>query len=466
MWSSIENLFKIPELKKRIMVTLGLLALYRVGFSIPIPGVRLMPFLDLRGATDLATGGILGFVQQIGAITGGDWLGGSLFSLGIMPYISASIIFSLLQKIVPSLEQMAKEGEAGQQKLNQYSRYLTVALCLVQAIFIYKTLPRGPGELLPAEAWGMQTFLTLFISLTGGTILIMWLGERITEYGIGNGISMIIMAGIIARMPMAAGNILSNYFINPEPTSGRTPEMGVLLTGGLILGYVLIVMAVVFITQGTRKIAIQQAKHVRGSRVYGGQRSYLGLRVNQAGVMPVIFASPVMGLVGGVLADSIIRALIGYHGLHVDVMNLIFGNLQPGAVFYVMVEAGLIFFFSYFWTALYFNPADTAKNIKEYGSFIPGIRPGKNTSDYLEKIMNRVTLGGAAFLTVIAIMPMMLSMVLKVDYIVVTFLGGTGILIVVGVALDIVQKLEAHLVMRHYDGFLGAGRRRIKGRRR
>lgn len=471
MWSSIENIFKIPELKKRIMITLGLLAVYRIGFAIPVPGVRLVPFLHLYGATDLATGGILRFVQQIGAITGGDWLGGSIFALGIMPYISASIIFSLLQKIVPSLEQLAKEGEAGQQKLNQYSRYVTVILCLVQTIFIYQSLsrvnPLNPATLktglLPADAWGAATFLTLFLSMTAGTIFIMWIGERITEYGIGNGISMIIMAGIIARMPMAAGNILNNYFINP--TGDNTPEKGVLIAGGLILGFVLIIMAVIVITQGTRKITIQQAKHVRGTRVYGGQRSYLGLRVNQAGVMPVIFASPVMSLVGGVLAVAVMERAIGGQW-YLQVVGFFFGNLRPGMIFYVMVEAGLIFFFSYFWTALYFNPSETAKNIKEYGSFIPGIRPGKNTSDYLERIMNRVTLGGAGFLAVIAVMPMLLSMILKVDYIVVTFLGGTGILIVVGVALDIVQKLEAHLVMRHYDGFMGTGKRRIRGRRR
>lgn len=459
MWSSIENIFKIPELKKRIMVTLGLLAVYRVGFAIPVPGVRLSEFL--KGAGDVGGGGVLRFVQQIGAITGGDWLGGSVFALGIMPYISASIIFSLLQKIVPSLEQMAKEGEAGQQKLNQYSRYVTVALCLIQTVFVYKSLP---PDLMPAR--GMSDFVIMFVSMTAGTIFIMWIGERITEYGLGNGISMIIMAGIISRMPHAAASIVSNYFINAEPSSGRTPEKGVLIGGGLILGYVLMVMAVIVITQGTRKITIQQAKHVRGTRVYGGQRSYLGLRVNQAGVMPVIFASPVMGLVGGVLAVSIIQELAGQTGWLADGVRFLFSNLLPGAVFYILAEVGLILFFSYFWTALYFNPAETAKNIKEYGSFIPGIRPGKHTSDHLEKIMNRVTLGGAAFLAVIAVLPTMLSMTLKLEHIVVSFLGGTGILIVVGVALDIVQKLESHLVMRHYDGFLGAGKRRIKGRRR
>jgi preprotein translocase subunit SecY len=458
-------MFRIPELKKRILITLGFLAVYRIGFSIPIPGVKFVPFLNLHGFGISEAGGFARFIQQISAITGGDWLGGSIFALGIMPYISASIIFSLLQKIIPSLEQMAKEGEAGQQRLNQYSRYSTVALCFVQAYFVYTKLSRGggPTDLLPAEFWGIGAFFQVFLALTAGTIFVMWIGERITEYGIGNGISMIIMAGIVARMPRAAFNIYNKYFSGNDPNS--RPETGVLISAGLILGYVLIVMAVIIITQGTRKITIQQAKHVRGTRVYGGQRSYLGLRVNQAGVMPVIFASPVMQLFSSVLIVGAARALGPRWLWFGDILRFLFHNFSGGGVFYVLLETALIFFFAYFWTALYFNPKETAKNIKEYGSFIPGIRPGGNTSDYLEKIMNRVTLGGAAFLSAISVLPMLLSMSLGLDYIVVGFLGGTGILIVVGVALDIVQKIESHLVMRHYDGFLGAGKR-IRGRRR
>lgn len=471
MWSSVENMFRIPELKKRLLITVGLLAVYRIGFAVPIPGVQLVPFLSTHGFGLVGKGGLAGFINQISAITGGDWLGGSVFALGIMPYISSSIIFSLLQKIIPSLEQMAKEGEAGQQRLNQYARYFTVFLCFVQAYFVYTKLSRDPvamGEgagtqLLPAASFGIGWFMQIFVALTAGTIFVMWVGERITEYGIGNGISMIIMAGIVARMPRAAFDIYKNYFSGDDPT--KRPETGVLISAGLILGYVLVVMAVIIITQGTRKITIQQAKHVRGTRVYGGQRSYLGLRVNQAGVMPVIFASPVMQLFSGVLIVGMYRALSQKQGWAADTLRFTFHNFSSGNVFYVILETALICFFAYFWTALYFNPKETAKNIKEYGSFIPGIRPGNNTSDYLEKIMNRVTLGGAAFLSAISVLPMMLSMTLGLDYIVVGFLGGTGILIVVGVALDIVQKIESHLVMRHYDGFLGPGKR-IRGRRR
>lgn len=473
MWSSIENMFRIPELKKRLLITLGLLAVYRIGFAIPIPGVQLVHFLQLHGFGLAGGQGAFDiFIHQISAITGGDWLGGSIFSLGIMPYISSSIIFSLLQKIIPSLEQMAKEGEAGQQRLNQYARYFTVFLCFVQAYFIYSKLTRNVVEggiekfgtgLLPVNSSGIGWFIQIFVALTAGTIFVMWIGERITEFGIGNGISMIIMAGIVARMPRAAIDIYKNYFSGEDPT--KRPETGVLISAGLILAYVLLVMAVIVITQGTRKITIQQAKHVRGTRVYGGQRSYLGLRVNQAGVMPVIFASPVMQLFSGVLVVGLYNALSQKQGWLADALRFGLHNFGSGNVFNVILESALIFFFAYFWTALYFNPSETAKNIQEYGSFIPGIRPGKNTSDHLEKIMNRVTLGGAAFLSAIAVLPMMLSKTLNLDYIVVGFLGGTGILIVVGVALDTVQKIESHLVMRHYDGFLGPGKR-IRGRRR
>ncbi|MFH1550504.1 MAG: preprotein translocase subunit SecY [Planctomycetota bacterium] len=458
MFSTFENIFKIPELKKRILVTLGLLAVYRIGFSIPIPGVTFSRFVEglVFAPGKAGEGGLFGIISQLGAITGGAWLSGSIFSLGIMPYISASIIFSLLQKIVPSLEQLAKEGEAGQQKLNQYARYVTVLLCLVQAVFIFQKLP---AELLPVADRSVFSgmFLQFFIALAAGTMLIMWIGERITESGIGNGISMLIMAGIIARMPSAMGVIFNNYF-SSSPLKG-TPETGVLVVSGLVMAFVLIVMGVIVITQGTRKITIQQAKHVRGTRIYGGQRSYMPLRVNHAGVMPVIFASPVMMLVSTIFAQW----LLGVGGGGVG--NFFGRQLSNAGVLYTLMEVGLIFFFSYFWTALYFNPADTAKNIKEYGSFIPGIRPGKNTSDYMEKIMNRVIFGGAAFLAAIAILPMLLSSALEMDYIVVSFLGGTGILIVVGVALDLVQKVESHLVMRHYDGFMSGGKR-IRGRRR
>ncbi len=457
MFSTFENIFKIPELKKRILVTLGLLAVYRIGFSIPIPGVRFDKFIAGLGFSlgEAAEGGLFGIISQLGAITGGAWLSGSIFSLGIMPYISASIIFSLLQKIVPSLEQLAKEGETGQQKLNQYARYVTVLLCLVQSIFIFQQLP---SELVPAANRSVFSgvFLQFFLALAAGTMLIMWIGERITEYGIGNGISILIMAGIIARMPTAVGVIFNRYF--SSGASEGTPETGVLVVSGLVLAFVLIVMGVIVITQGTRKITIQQAKHVRGTRIYGGQRSHMPLRVNHAGVMPVIFASPVMMLVSSIFAQWLLGGGGGVSGF--------FGRqLSNAGVLYTLMEIGLIFFFSYFWTALYFNPADTAKNIKEYGSFIPGIRPGKNTADYLEKIMNRVIFGGAAFLSAIAILPMLLSSALELDYIVVSFLGGTGVLIVVGVALDLVQKIESHLVMRHYDGFMSGGRQ-IRGRRR
>ncbi len=441
MIESVRNVFSIPELKKKILMTVGILAVYRIGFAIPIPGVNFGAFLENLGAG--SQGGIAGI---LGAVTGAAMTGGSLFSLGIMPYISASIIFSLLQKVVPALEEMAKEGESGQKRINQYARYVTVLLCVVQSFWVIGTWPQY--DLVSPEALTPMFYFIAILSMTAGTIFVMWLGEQISEKGIGNGISLLIMAGIVARMPAAMGLILNQYFGGES----ANVAMGTVVLLGFAVAFMVIVAGTVFITQGQRRIPVQHAKHVRGRKVAGGTRSYMPLKVNHAGVMPVIFASPLLLFLGMLFSG------IGLPGMAAQFQN---GTGYLWALSFV----GLIFFFSYFWTGLYFNPEETAKNIKEYGSFIPGIRPGKKTAEYMQKIMNRITLAGAAFLTAIAMLPSIIFAATNISQFVTGFLGGTGLLIVVGVSLDLVQTIESHLLMRHYDGFMGAGAGAIRGRR-
>jgi preprotein translocase subunit SecY len=376
-------------------------------------------------------------------LTGGALQQCTLFALGIMPYISASIIFSLLTKVIPALEALSKEGESGRQKINQYTRYSTILLCFIQSIFIIlwiknQDLVREPG----LGFWSM-TILTL----TAGTIFLMWIGEQITEFGIGNGISLIIMGGIVADLP---GSIFQ-YFagVKAAAASGANLPAEVLKFLIFLLLFVAVVVAVVVMQQGQRRIRIQQAKHTRGRRVYGGQRHYLPLRVNAAGVMPVIFAESLIVIPTAVLSW-----------------------FWPGAsdyfargesFWYIAIYITMVVFFTYFWVSLTFNPVELSTQMKEHGSFIPGIRPGKKTAEYLESIMNRVTFVGGIFLASIGIFPTVASKLIGMDMVLTRFLGGTGILIVVGVALDVVQKIESHLLMRHYEGFMKTGR--VRGRR-
>ena len=434
MLGSFGNLFRIPELRKRIFVTLGLLVVYRVGWNIPLPGIDPRQVHTLMNATRGEGGGLVDFLN---VISGGGIQNAALFSLGIMPYISASIIFSLLVKVIPALERIQKEGSAGQRKITQWTRWATIPICVVQGIFAARPYLRPTSAAsLPDPILitfnpdpGTMTLIGFVLALTAGTVLLMWIGEQITEHGVGNGISLLIMAGIVARLPQSLASANLN--------AGQA----VLLSGLFII----VVLGVVFITKGQRKIPVQYAKLTRGRRVYGGQRHYMPIRVNMAGVMPVIFASALLAfppIIFEALGLQRIAAAVGY-----------------GRYLWAMAYIGLTYFFSFFWTALMFNPVEMSKNMKEAGSFIPGIRPGRPTAEYLEKIMSRITLAGASFLALIAILPAVISKLpdLNLSPGLAIYLGGTTILIVVSVALDLVDKLNSYLVMRNYEGFMGKG---------
>ncbi|MHC5063167.1 MAG: preprotein translocase subunit SecY [Planctomycetota bacterium] len=433
MTLSVTNLFRIKEIRTKIMITLGLLFCYRVGFFVPLPGVNLEEFLRP------AVGNAEGFgkiINIMNVLTGGNLQSASLFSLGVMPYISSSIIFSLLSKVVPSLEKIAKEGPSGQRKINRYTRFATVPICLVQSMIVFwGTLMSGDARMLHA---GMQNYALLYmilvvICLTAGTLFIMWLGEQITEHGVGNGISMIIMAGIVANLPAA----FYPLFAASEGSGVEAWQTLLLFIGA----WVLAVVAVVHMTKAQRRIPIQQAKHTRGRRVYGGQRHFLPLKVNHAGVMPIIFASALL------IIPPIFGEMLGW-GFLAD-----FAAAQ--GFWYITLYAGLIYFFSFFWTSMMFQPNEMAENLKEGGSFIPGIRPGKNTAGFLENTMVRITLAGATFLAIVAVFPTFITGSFQgLDQTLLYFMSGTSILIVVGVALDLVEKVNALLVMRNYEGFM------------
>ncbi|RMH02060.1 MAG: preprotein translocase subunit SecY [Planctomycetota bacterium] len=423
-------LFRIPDLRKRILITFALLALYRLGFQIPLPGINLEV---VKEAAEQRVGGSLaGLFGIMNAFTGAGIGSATLFSLGVMPYISASIIFSLLVKVVPALEAISKEGAAGQKKINQYTRLATIPICILQAFFVLWGVILNPEFGLTVGGVTMLYGLNVILSLTAGTMFIMWLGEQISEHGLGNGVSVIIMCGIISRIPSAVQQFLE--------MAENAHQMAVTLSAI----WVVTVLVVVYITRGQRRIPIQQAKLTRGRKVMGGSRHYLPLRVNQAGVMPIIFASALF------IVPSVLGNIPGLGWL-----NEIFGR-RMGFVF-LMTKIGLIFFFSFFWVRLMFQPEEIANNLKEYGSFIPGIRPGRATAEYLSFVLDRITLAGSAFLAAIAVLPDLLTSNLNVHPTIGYFLGGTSILIVVGVALDVVDKLNAHLLMRNYDGFMKGG---------
>ncbi len=422
------NILRVPELRKRIGMTFLLLTIYRVGFQIPLPGVNLDA---IRAASEKIAGSSLGGLFGImNAFTGAGIGSAAIFSLGVMPYISASIIFSLLVKVVPQLEALSKEGSAGQRKIAQYTRLATIPICILQAIFILKGVVYNPAfNLMTGDASFLYS-LTVIVALTAGTMFIMWIGEQITEHGLGNGISIIIMGGIISSMPAALERTL---------TVSENPHQLVVTLGAM---WVATVLVVVYITRGQRRIPIHQAKLMRGRKVMGGQKHYLPLRVNQAGVMPIIFAG----------ALFIVPQVLGSVGI-----PWLAEAFAPGSFIYLASYTGLIFFFSFFWVRLMFQPTEIANNLKEHGSFVPGIRPGKATADYLDYVLNRVTLAGSAFLAIIAVIPTLVTSNLNVLPMVAYFLGGTSILIVVGVALDIVDKLNSHLLMRNYEGFMKGG---------
>lgn len=434
MLQHFAHLYQVPEIRKRIFVTIALLMVYRIGWNIPIPGIDPAKVAEMMKQ---GGGGDNPLVSFLNVISGGGLQRASLFSLGIMPYISASIIFSLLVKVIPALEKVSKEGSAGQRKIGQWTRYATVPICLVQAFFAVRPYTQ-PVDALRGSEFGFTpiTFDSVpfgwmfwaVIGLTAGTIFLMWVGEQITEYGVGNGISILIMAGIVARLPQ-------NFF---------SANLGTAKTVLMIFTFVLVTLGVVFITKGQRKIPVQYAKLTRGRRVYGGQRHYMPIKVNMAGVMPVIFASALLAF------PPIIFNAVGLSGLA--------DALAYGKYLWTMAYVGLTFFFSFFWVALMFNPVEMSKNMKESGSFVPGIRPGRPTAEYLEKIMNRITLAGSFFLAMIAVLPVVLADTMELPLMLTTYIGGTTILIVVSVALDLVDKINSYLVMRNYEGFMGGSK--------
>ncbi len=434
----VKNILRIPELKKKIFVTVAMLFVYRVGFHVPVPG---MNFRALAERIEQQYSGAVGsFLGLLDVFSAGDFQSGAIFSLGIMPYISASIIFSLLAKVVPALEKISKEGAGGQKKINQYTRYLTPVLCVFQSFLVVRGVIPGlleqrifviEPDLYHSFWWQTQAIL----ALTTGTIFLMWLGEQITEYGVGNGISLLIMAGIVSRMPVS----IYRYIVSAGDAAEKAWH-------GLILIalFVAVVAVVIYITKGQRRVLIQAARFTRGQKVFGGQRHYLPLKVNQPGVMPVIFASSLLIFPSAFF--QWINATAIADALH-----------RSTGFWYISIYVVLIFFFSFFWNQLMIQPTEMANNMKEYGSFIPGIRPGRKTAEYIETIMLHLTLAGAAFLSLIALVPQIVADSLRVPVALSSFLGGTSILIVVGVALDLVDKVNSHLLMRNYEGFMRRG---------
>ncbi|MDP7033710.1 MAG: preprotein translocase subunit SecY [Planctomycetota bacterium] len=452
----VRNMYNIPELRRKIFITLGFLVIYRLGSHIAMPG------LDQEAVKEFTKhiGGAAGGAMVMMAAIGGSAISqAAIFSLGIMPYISASIIFSLLAKVVPALEEISKEGASGQQKINTWTRYATVPLCLIQATFIVRYVANFKGGGIPLVVDpGFGFMLTGILALTAGALFLMWIGELITEYGIGNGISLLIMAGIVAQVPTIS-EMLLDLGGRGFGRQGSTKFIIILMLCGL---FVVAVFGVVLMSQAQRRIPVQAAKHTRGRRVYGGNKSHLPLRLNMAGVMPVIFASSLL----------MFPVMIGSMFLRPD-NNWLSDVFHPGGFWYTMFYLAMIYFFAYFWTSLMFQPTEMAHNMKEHGQFVPGIRPGRKTAEFLNFVMVRVTFVGAAFLALVAIFPQIIVLFLEkvvlggeqikdAEVMAAQFLGGTGILIVVGVVLDLAQKVESHLLMRHYSGFMKKGR--IKGR--
>jgi len=430
-----QNAFKIPELKKRILFTLALLAVYRVGAHIPTPGIDGQALAAFFQQTQ---GTLLGFFDMF---SGGALSRLTIFALGIMPYISASIILELLTVVVPYLEKLKKEGEQGRKKITQYARYGTIVLSAVQGLGIslgLESMQSPTGALVvPDPGWSFR--LMTVLTLTAGTAFIMWLGEQITERGIGNGISLIIFAGIVARLPSA----IVNTFRLME-----TGEINLLLMIFLVGLMVAVVAAIVFMEAGHRKIPIQYAKRVVGRRMYGGQSTHLPLKLNTAGVIPPIFAS-------SIISFPLTIATFTHHPW----LEWVSSALAPATPLYTLANVVMIFFFCYFYTAIIFNPMDVADNMKKYGGFVPGMRPGKRTAEYIDRTLTRLTFVGAIYLSFVVILPDYMIRYLNVPF----YFGGTGLLIVVGVAMDTMQQIESHLVMRHYESFLKKGR--LRGRR-
>jgi len=441
MLQAVINVFKVKDLRNKILFTMALLIIYRIGFHIPNPCINQAA---ITAATDTQddTSPLGRAAQYMQIFTGGTFSKSSLFGLGIMPYITASIILMLLGEVVPALKKLRQEGQAGQKKIQEFTRYLTVLICVFQALMYMKML----GGYVYQGMYAQGLFFGL-LAMTAGTVFLMWLGEQIDEYGMGNGISLIIMAGIVSRMPWAIMTFKEDLAASE---AGSTPFKVVFL----VLAFVTVVAGAILITQGQRRIPIQQGKVMRGRRMLGGQRTYLPLRVNHGGVMPIIFASSFM------MFPPIIIGAVKNLFPSSTLLISIDASFSPGAWTYNVLFMVLIFLFAYFWVTVQFQPREMAKNLRDSGSFIPGLRPGKRTADYLESVMTRITFFGATFLAGISVIPTVIYITLGVNWVVATFLGGTGLLIVVSVSLDLVQKIEAGLLMRSYEGFSSS---RIKG---
>ena len=434
MASSFWNIGKIPELRNRILYTAALLGVYRIGIFVSTPGVDRF---ELGKAFKQLSGTLFGFFNMF---SGGAFEQASIFALGIMPYISSSIIMQLLAVVIPTLERLQKEGDAGRRKINQYTRYGTIVLSVIQGFGVANYLAQGPAGLQVVTNTGFSFYFVTILTLTAGTVFVMWLGEQITERGIGNGISLIIFAGIVAQFPAAVHQTfmqVKGQLIQP---------ITMLFLAGVILG---VIALIIFFEQAQRRIPVQYAKRLVGKRTYAGQSTHLPLKINTAGVIPPIFASSLL-MFPATLANLVPNTF--FSGLQ-DVFRF---DSWAYNTFYVL----LIVFFTYFYTAVTFNPVDVADNMKKYGGYIPGIRPGKKTAEYIDRVLSRITFGGAIYLAAVCVLPTILITNFNVPF----SFGGTGLLIVVGVALDTVRQIESHLITRHYDGFAGTKGPRIRGR--
>ncbi len=450
MLSAFTNSLKIPELRQRIFFTVALIFVCRLISVIPTPGVDaglLRAIMDRMAAQ----GGDIGFMGMLDLFSGGALTQAAIGALGIMPSISASIILQLLTAVIPSLEKLAREGDAGRQQIIQYGRYLTVGLCVLQGYAMAAVLLRP--EALGLQVMEGETIVTMarvpfllltILTMTTGTMMLMWLGEQITARGIGNGISLIITISIVSRLPGAIGQA-ANMF--------QEGSANIFLLVAMLVLVFLVIGGTIAVTQAQRKIPVQYAKRVVGRKTYGGQSTYMPLRVNYSGVMPIIFAQAILMFPERLLMMVPIDAVKYFAQVH----------LRYGGPLYLAMYALMILFFSYFWVATQFHPVQIADDLKKYGGYVPGIRPGKPTAEFLDRVMTRITLAGAVFLTGIAVLPMILASSFHIPGMVVQFFGGTSLLIIVGVMLDTMRQVESHLVTRHYDGFLRKGH--LRGRR-
>ncbi len=447
MFSAFANSLKIPELRQRILFTFGLVLVCRIIARVPSPGVDAVALREFITHLQTTAGG--SFLGLFDLFSGGALRYVAVGALGIMPYISATIILQLMTAVIPSLERLAREGDAGRQKITQYGRYLTVLLCIVQGYAMAMTL-ENPGalginrQIVYMPGWGFRILTVM--TMTTGTMMLMWLGEQITDRGIGNGISLIITVNIISRLPGAVQATINMFM----PVDG-VAQFTVFHLIGLLVMIFLVIAGVVAVTQAQRKVPVQYAKRVVGRKVYGGQSTYMPLRVNYSGVMPIIFAQAIL------MFPSKVLGLVP-----LDFFKRMAAAIQYGTPMYLILYGLLILFFSYFWVATQFNPIQIADDLKKYGGYVPGIRPGRPTAEFLDRTMTRITLAGAIFLTVIAVIPSVMARQFGIPWIVASFFGGTSLLIMVGVMLDTMRQVESHLLMRHYDGFLKKGKLRSR----